>query len=143
MKINSKVRFFFDGVTVPLKDRTALKSQIERLFVSEKRKLKSINYIFCTDQKLLEININYLKHNYYTDIITFNLSENQAIWGEIYISWDRIKENAKIFGVSRISELYRVIFHGALHLCGYRDKSSKEKSKMRKKEQYYLTEYLQ
>ena len=143
MKINSKVRFFFDGVTVPLKDRTALKHQIERLFVSEKRKLKSINYIFCTDQKLLEININYLKHNYYTDIITFNLSENQAIWGEIYISWDRIEENAKIFGVSRISELYRVIFHGALHLCGYKDKSSKEKSKMRKKEQYYLTEYLQ
>ena len=102
-----------------------------------------MNYIFCNDKRLLDINQQYLKHDYYTDIITFNLSEeDNKITGEIYISVDRVKENAELLGLSTAAELHRVIFHGALHLCGYKDKTSGEKVKMRGKEDYYLFKYL-
>jgi probable rRNA maturation factor len=132
------VQFFFLIKGVSLSHRKELKSFIELLFRKEKRKLHSLTYIFCSDNYLLKINQNYLNHNYYTDIITFDMSENKQLAGEIYISVDRVKENAKTMGVSTVNELHRVIFHGALHLCGYNDTTSSQKSEMRAKEDFYL-----
>jgi rRNA maturation RNase YbeY len=90
----------------------------------------------------MEINRQFLSHDFYTDIITFNLSESKVIQAEIYISTDRVKDNAFQLGVSLKSELCRVIFHGVLHLCGYKDKSKEQKVEMRGKEEFYLAGYL-
>lgn len=104
--------------------------------------MDSINYIFCTDRALLKTNRQYLNHNYYTDIITFNLSDDsEPIRAEVYISLQRVSENAKKLKSSIKSELHRVIVHGALHLCGYNDSTEKEKGIMRKREDYYLNRY--
>ena len=102
----------------------------------------SINYIFCTDKALLEINRQFLSHDFYTDIITFDLSDANEVQAEIYISVDRVKDNAKKLGVSFKSEMHRVVFHGVLHLCGYMDKSKQDKEDMRRMENLYLSKYL-
>jgi probable rRNA maturation factor len=138
----SKVCFFFEHKKFSLQNRADLKAFIESLFKKEKKKLSSINYIFCTDKRLLEINRQFLQHDYFTDIITFDLSETDSTVAEIYVSIDRVKDNAKTLGNSFKAELHRVIFHGALHLSGYGDKTTKEKEVMRKKEDFYLTRYL-
>ena len=137
----SKICFFFDKTNFRLEKRTELKSFIEILFKKEKKRLSSLNYIFCTDKRLLEINRQYLKHDDYTDIITFDLSTSDVTQGEIYISIDRVRENAKVLGLSFNSELHRVVFHGALHLCGYGDKTKAQLEEMRKKEDAYLSSY--
>ena len=142
MPSKSKVCFFFEYPNFHFENRTLLKKFIERLFKKEKRNLGSINYIFCSDKKLLEINRDYLKHDYYTDIITFDLSDSNKIQAEVYISIDRIQQNSKLYTVSFKSELHRVIFHGALHLCGYNDKTSLGAKKMRQKEDEYLKIYF-
>lgn len=127
---------------VELRDRTRLKQFLRSLFKKEGRRLSELQYIFCSDKYLLEINREYLGHDFYTDIITFDLSEpNQPIKAEIYISVARVRENAPEFGVSVRNELHRVIFHGALHLCGYEDKSKQEQEKMRQLEEKYLRAY--
>lgn len=138
----SKLRFFFEQKGFTLENRTQLKGFIESIFLKEKKQLSSINYIFCSDERLLKINRQFLHHDYFTDIITFDLSENKATEAEIYISIDRVRGNAKGLGNSFKSELHRVIFHGALHLCGYKDKSKVEMKEMRNKEEYYLSQYL-
>ena len=116
---------------------------ITSIFKKEKRKLLILNYIFCTDEYLLEINKTHLKHNYYTDIITFDLSESPGqIIGEVYISTDRVRDNATTLGISIKEELHRVIFHGALHLCGYKDKAPKDQKKMRAAEDGCLNAYF-
>ena len=103
---------------------------------------KSISIIITTDPRLLEINKQFLKHNYHTDVITFELNDkNKAIEGEIYISSDRVKENAILYKTSTENELRRVVVHGVLHLCGFGDKTKKEKETMRQKENYYLGLY--
>jgi probable rRNA maturation factor len=131
---------FLEPIT--LKDRTRLKKFLLTLFKKEKEKLAELQYIFCSDEYLLAINKQYLGHDYYTDIITFDLSaKNQSINAEIYISVDRVKENADEFGNSFKKELHRVIFHGALHLCGFKDKTPKESKKMREMEEKYLDLY--
>lgn len=134
----SKVYFFFQGVKFTLTKRTVLKKYIESIFRKEGKSLKSINYIFCTDKALLEINCQFLSHDFYTDIITFDLSESKEIQAEIYISIDRVKENAVQLGIPFKSELQRVIFHGVLHLCGYRDKTREDQARMREKEDFYI-----
>ena len=98
-----------------------------------------LNVIFCSDEHLKEINIKYLNHDYYTDIITFDYSEKNLIGGDLFISTDRIKENSSKNKVKFIVELYRVIIHGVLHLCGFNDKTSAEKKKIREKEDYLLS----
>jgi len=126
-----------------LSNRKTLKLFIQKLFKQEKTNLEQLDYIFCTDEFLLQMNQQYLKHNYFTDIITFNLSENtNTIVGEVYISIDRVKENAIQFNTSYVQELHRVLFHGALHLCGYKDKSKKDQALMRQKENFYLHQYF-
>jgi rRNA maturation RNase YbeY len=140
MTSKSKVYFFFDSVNHNLKNHARIKQVVELIFRKEKKKLDHLNYIFCNDTTLLSINKQYLKHDYYTDIITFDLSEdNDKIIGEIYISVDRVRENAAILKNPFSKELLRIIFHGALHLCGYQDKKNKEERKMREKEEFYLT----
>ena len=106
-------------------------------------KLESLNYVFCTDEELLAINNQFLSHDFYTDIITFDLSETKGMKiGEIYISIDRVRENASIHNTSFKLELHRVIFHGVLHLCGYKDKSKEQKRLMRKMEALHLNTYF-
>jgi probable rRNA maturation factor len=117
--------------------KTNLKLFLEDLFKREKRKSGDIQYIFCSDNYLLKINRQFLDHDFYTDIITFNLGGKQ-INAEIYISLDRVKDNAHQFGEPYRRELLRVIFHGALHLCGYKDKTKSEITLMREKENEHL-----
>lgn len=136
------IHFFFQDIHIVLSNRTALKNFIESIFKSEKQKLKSLQYVFCTDEYLLDINRRYLQHDFYSDIITFELGEEGATEGEIYISTDRVRDNAQELGKSIKEELHRVIFHGALHLCGYKDKLKKDKVEMRQKEDRYLHEYF-
>ncbi|MGB4843799.1 MAG: rRNA maturation RNase YbeY [Ferruginibacter sp.] len=138
-----KIHFYFFDRRPALKDRKSLKHFIENLFGKEKTPLTSLSYIFCSDERLLEVNIEFLKHDFYTDVITFDLSREKGIVeGEVYLSVDRIKENAKQLGLSFNEELHRVMFHGALHLCGYKDKSKDEASDMRSMENKYLRQYF-
>ena len=128
---------------VSFTQRTLAKDVIRDLFKKEKTRLEQLQYIFCSDEYLLEINKQHLNHNYYTDIITFDLSETpDAVTGEIYISIDRVKENAQTYKAPFKQELLRVIFHGALHLCGYKDKTKNDQAMMRKAEDKYLQYYL-
>lgn len=129
---------------VSLSKRAELKKFIELIFRKEKKKAGNISYVFCSDDYLLDINRSYLNHDYYTDIITFDLSEpgSGIIDGEIYISVDTIRENAKRFKTSITKELHRVIFHGILHLCGYSDKTQKDQLLMTTKEDHYLHLYF-
>lgn len=135
----SQVRFnHADVKQLSFKKKKFIKEIVVRIFLDEAKKVNKINYIFCSDTYLLEINKKYLTHNFFTDIISFDLSEGEAVTGEIYISIDRVKENAIIHSASFRKELLRVILHGVLHLCGYKDKKKSEITLMRKKEDYYL-----
>ncbi len=116
-----------------------LSDWISRAIVSEKHKEGDLNYIFCSDDYLLELNIKHLKHNTLTDIITFDYSLSKLINGDIFISIDRVRENATIYNISFEEELHRVMIHGILHLCGYTDREKEEKDIMRNKEDYYLS----
>lgn len=138
----SKVDFFSWGARSWIKDKHILGKFITSLFKREGRALEKLTIIFCSDQNLLKINRKYLRHNTYTDVITFDLSESPLkIIGEIYISLDRIKANAKTYKVSPTQELHRVIFHGVLHLCEYMDTPHKKRVKMQEKEDEYLSKY--
>lgn len=138
-----KSQFYFNNVKVTLSERGRLKTFINSIFIYEGVKVKSLNIVFCSDEYLLDINERFLNHNYYTDIITFNLAiVNQPVEGDIYISIDRVKENAYLIGDSLKKELHRVVFHGVLHLCGYRDKSVKDRNHMRLLENSYLIKYF-
>ncbi len=112
---------------------------ISATIVEEKYKVGTINYIFCDDNYLSEMNVKHLKHNTLTDIITFNYNLGKLISADVFISTDRVSENAKKYGVSVEDELHRVMVHGILHLCGYKDKTDDEKKEMRQKEDYYLS----
>ena len=119
-----------------------LQDFIAFLFKKEQKALSQLAYIFCSDEFLLQMNRDFLQHDYYTDIITFGLSaKGEPITGEIYISLDRVKDNAKTLGVTVREEQLRGIFHGALHLCGYKDKTKKDIALMRQKEDQYLRLY--
>jgi len=142
MPSKPKVYFFYQNVQISLSNRSGLKKFIESVFRKERKSLASINYIFVSDNALLEINKQFLKHDFYTDIITFDLSESEDIIAEIYISIDRVRDNAKALRTSFKSEIHRVIFHGALHLCGFGDKTKGEKAEMREKEDFYLLKYF-
>ncbi|MGZ3851309.1 MAG: rRNA maturation RNase YbeY [Flavisolibacter sp.] len=138
-----KIRFNYLVTAFYLPARTELKAFILHLFKKEGVTVAEVNYVFCSDEYLLKINRDFLAHDTYTDIVTFQYSEvDEAVQSDIYISIDRVRENAKAFQVSFNRELYRVLFHGALHLCGYKDKSAKEVNEMRAKEDYYVSLYV-
>ena len=135
----NKISFRYADRRLNIGQKTTIRTFIETLFKKEKQVLEGINYVFCSDEYLLEINRSFLQHDYYTDIITFGLSApGQPVEAEIYISVDRVKDNARTLGVSFNEEMLRVIIHGALHLCGYRDKKKADIALMRKKEDQYL-----
>src|ERR1700694_5828482 len=126
----------------PFPNRNRLKAFLSEMISREKQQLAEINFIFCTDDYLLKINQQFLHHDAYPDIITFPFSKKGApLLADIYISVDRVKENARRFQVSCTQELYRVIFHGILHLCGYQDKKKQQIVLMRSKEEEYLGRY--
>lgn len=141
----SSIRFFYEDTSFRLEKVNSVKSWIKKTVLAEGKQLCSLNYIFCSDPYLLKINIQYLSHKSLTDIITFDLSgphvmeRQNEIEGEIYISIDRIKENAMKYGAGLQDELHRVIIHGVLHLIGYSDKTTRERTLMRKKEEAYLS----
>ncbi len=128
---------------VTLANRVALKSFIEKRVKKEGFSIETLTYVFCSDKYLLKMNKDFLSHNYYTDIISFDLSETPGnLIGEVYISVDRVKDNAKTHGTTLKEELHRVIFHGALHFCGYKDKKPADTIKMRQMEDLWLSAYM-
>ena len=134
-----QIRFFNDDIKFVLRNKAGVRQWIKKAIRKEGFILSDLHYIFCSDKTLNEINRHYLHHNTLTDIITFDLSETKKIiTGEIYISIDRVQENADIYKVPLNKEIHRVMIHGVLHLCGYKDKNELQKKKMRKLEDYYL-----
>ena len=135
----STITFNNHNVKLKLKNKLLIKSFIARIFAEEEVAFRSVSYIFCTDEFLLKLNQEYLKHNTLTDILTFSLSNTSLpIVSEIYISIERVSENAKQLQIPFLTELYRVMIHGILHLCGYKDHTEEEKKLMRQKEDFYL-----
>ena len=137
-----KVHFFFPTPCPQLRNRLNLKAFLSKIFKKEGVALNTLEYVFTSDDEVLGINQTYLKHDFYTDIITFDLSGGDGTEGTVYISVDRVKDNARNLSTTFTLELHRVIFHGVLHLCGYRDKSKKEVSLMRAQEDKYLRLYF-
>lgn len=140
------IHYYEQEVTAKLKEKKKLSNYLIATVKSHLQEVTSVslNFIFCSDAHLLQINKDYLQHDTLTDIITFDLSESpKKMLGEIYISVERIHENAIKFNTSYNEELHRVIFHGVLHLCGFKDKSTKDQALMRAKENECLQQYFQ
>lgn len=136
---------FFNNAdkSTSLRSRTELKTFINKQCLKEGVHIETLQYVFCSDAFLLDINKRFLNHNFYTDIISFDLSEQKgSLIGDVYISIDRVKENAKTEGNLYTHELLRVIFHGALHFCGYKDKKPADQKTMRSMEDKWLKAYL-
>lgn len=131
--------FHSEEIDFELKEEELISSWLKKIIEQENMQLLLLNFIFCSDEYLHKINVEYLQHDTYTDIITFPLSELPTIEGDIFISIDRIKENASRFDVRFEEELNRVLSHGVLHLCGYGDKTEEESKLMRKKENEALS----
>ena|SRR5687768_5555818 len=132
-------QFRTEKINFSLKKKAAVIKWIETVIRKEKKQLGEIHFIFCSDAFLLKLNKQYLNHTTFTDIITFDYSEGKKLNGEIYISIPRVKENAKKFEVAFEHELHRVMIHGVLHLCGYKDKTKSQKKKIREKEDACLS----
>ncbi|MBP9070418.1 MAG: rRNA maturation RNase YbeY [Bacteroidia bacterium] len=136
---SGKVTFTDVDIKTSFKNRTAIKEWLSKAIKKEGYKLGELGYNFCSDNYLLNINIEHLNHDFYTDIITFELNEGNVVIGDIYISNDRVKENAQTNNNTYHKEMLRVLIHGVLHLCGYKDKTKKEATLMREKEDYYIS----
>lgn len=133
------IQFFEEDTSYKIKNKLAVRQWITETVQAEGNKLTELSFIFCSDEYLLQINRQYLDHDTYTDIITFdNSTLENGITGDIFISIDRIRENALKFNIAEADELHRVIIHGVLHLLGYKDKTPADKKKMTFKEDFYL-----
>ncbi len=138
------ILFFSEGVDFKFGNRTLYKKWISDVIndldnFNQKRRCGDLNIIFCDDEFLLSVNKQYLKHNYYTDIITFDYSDNQSISGDLFISIDTVKNNSVKYKTEFLNELSRVIIHGVLHLCGYNDHTEEDKKIIKEKEDLALT----
>ncbi len=134
------IHFFYENL--PESVNTDYTTWLKEIILSEGKKLGEINYIFCDDNYLLKVNQNYLQHDYYTDIITFDYVKGKTISGEIFVSLQRISDNASTLSKNYEEELKRVLAHGILHLCGYKDKTEEEEQLMRSKEDFYIAKYI-
>ena len=132
------IHFFNEDVRFKLSGAPALKKRLLALAKKHRRKVGEVNYIFCSDEYLYELNKAYLEHKSYTDIITFEYSTDAEILSDIFISIDRVKDNAKKFKVPFRTELHRVMAHGMLHLLGYKDKKAADKKRIRMAEEAFL-----
>lgn len=128
------ITFHFENIEIPDFDSEFFSLWLSQVTDHYGRSTGDIAYVFCSDKYLLEINQKYLDHDYYTDIITFNYNNERAISGDMYISVERVRENARIFEVEFLNELARVMAHGMLHLLGYNDKTKEEEMEMREQE---------
>jgi probable rRNA maturation factor len=135
------IRFFTEDVDEVKIPKLKISSWIKECCLHYKHQAGNINYIFCSDEYLREINIQYLRHNYYTDIITFNYNEKNDISGDIYISTDRVSDNAAFYKVDFLDELLRVIIHGILHLNGFNDDNENRKTEMRVLENFWIENF--
>ena len=134
------IQYFFENVEeITLPENCS--EWVEKLISNEEKKVGNINYIFCDDAYLHNINVTYLQHDTLTDIITFDYNEGDVVHSDIYISVERVRENAGIFGVNFEDELLRVLAHGLLHLCGYKDKTEADSAMMRTKEEEAMKLY--
>lgn len=131
--------FDTEGVDMPSIKEKEINEWISKVASSHDRELGDLAYIFCSDEKILEVNNEYLQHDYYTDIITFDYSEDVTISGDMFISLDTVKTNSEQFETDYHEELLRVIIHGVLHLCGFGDKTDEEENKMRELENKALS----
>lgn len=136
------IEFEFIDIEIPEFKPEFFVSSLSDLIVSEGFSEGDITVVFVTDEYLLEMNKTHLDHDYYTDIITFDYTVSTFISGDLFISYDRVLENARDFNVRSFNELSRVVFHGVLHLCGYKDKSEEDEKLMRAKEAFYLEKYV-
>ena len=133
------INFFEEEVSFSLKEKRKRKTWLKKIAETENYKISELNYIFCSDEYLLNINVEYLDHDTYTDIITFDNSEDEKVLeGDIFISIERVRENSQILEVNEEKELSRVISHGLFHLLGYKDKSDEDANLMRKKEEFAI-----
>lgn len=132
------IQFFFEKVeNIALGDNTT--DWLKNIIITEQKKVGKITYVFCTDEALLKVNKEFLQHDYYTDVITFDYVKGKTISADIFVSLPRISENAETLNKSFNIELHRVLAHGILHLCGYNDKTDEEIQQMRQKEDFYLS----
>ena len=136
------INLFFEDVELPNLQAPPLIDWLSTVCADEGKVLDEVNLIFCSDEYLLKMNVEYLQHDYYTDIISFDYCEGNRILGDLFISKDRVLDNADQNNVTFDLELQRVIVHGVLHLCGYKDKSEEEQKLMRTKEDYYLSKIV-
>ncbi len=136
---DEKINFYSEDIEFILPNHSIIFDWINKTIESEAKVLRHLNYIFCSDPYLHKINVEYLNHDTFTDVITFPYAEGKTIEGDIFISIDRIKENAQSFEVEFENELHRVMIHGTLHLLGYLDKTAEDKTQMTQKENEYLS----
>ena len=132
------IRYFCEDIKFTYKNKLANNRWLKIVAGSEIRKIGDINVIFCSDNYILDVNMKYLQHDYFTDIITFDYCEGKVLSGDLFISVDSVRENSIEFGTDFEEELHRVIVHGVLHLIGYDDHTEEDKKVMRQKENYYL-----
>lgn len=132
------IQYHANDIEMPMLNTTLMSRWLKQLAAFHQRKLGDINYIFCSDKKILEVNIEYLGHDYYTDIITFDYDEGQRVSGDLFISLETVASNAEMLGLAYEEELMRVMAHGVLHLCGFKDKSEEDAANMRLREQEAL-----
>ena len=134
------IQFFFENINeITLPPNT--ENWLKELIISEDKKPGEINYIFCDDDHLLQVNKNFLNHDYYTDVITFDYVKGKTISADIFVSLPRIFDNASTLSKNFEDEFHRVLAHGILHLCGYKDKTEADEKQMRSKEDFYLSLY--
>lgn len=134
------VSYFNEDITFPFKEKRLTSRWLKLVAENESKHLGDVSVIFCSDKYILDINIKYLQHDYYTDIITFDYCEGNRLSGDLFISIDSVRENAAFYGVEFADELNRVIVHGLLHLIGYDDHTPEDIAVMREKENYYLSQ---
>ena len=132
------IRYFQEDIRFELKQKILNNRWLKMVAGSEMRRLGAINIIFCSDNYILDVNMKYLQHDYFTDIITFDYCEKDVLSGDLFISIDSVRENAQFYGTEFADELNRVMVHGLLHLIGYDDHSEADIAEMRQKENYYL-----
>ena len=132
------IRYFQEDIAFELKQKARNNRWLKAVAGSELRRLGAVNIIFCSDNYILDVNMRYLQHDYFTDIITFDYCEKDILSGDLFISIDSVRENALFYGVPFADELDRVMVHGLLHLIGYDDHTEEQVAEMRAKEDYYL-----
>jgi probable rRNA maturation factor len=137
------IKIYFEEISKIVLPKRKMYNFLCEILNMENSTCGKVNFIFCNDHYLLKMNNDFLKHDYYTDIITFDYSENKIISGDLFLSLDRIRENANFFKIPLLDEILRVMIHGILHLVGYNDKNRNERKLMKEKENYYLEKFKQ